>query len=77
MATHPGVVFKEEFVVPYKIVTDQICEFLDINPYKMDSFLLGESMLTSVEFLSLSEFTQTDLTYWISMKDEWENIKQY
>ena len=66
--THPGEVFREDFLVPLGITQKEAAERLGMSYPRMNEIVKGKRSVTPDTALRLARFTSTEPEFWLNLQ---------
>jgi len=66
--THPGEIFREDFLVPLGITQKDAAEKLRISYPRMNEIVKGKRAVTPDTALRLARFTGTEPEFWLNLQ---------
>ena len=77
ISTHPGIILKEEFVVPLGITQEQLSKDLDVGIKTISELYNEKRGITPLMALKLSEYFGTTPQFWLNLQNAYDLHKTY
>ncbi|DAB34294.1 MAG TPA: addiction module antidote protein, HigA family [Sulfurospirillum sp. UBA12182] len=77
ISTHPGVILKEEFIVPLRITQAQLSKDLDVGIKTLSELYNEKRGITPLMALKLSEYFGTTPQFWLNLQNAYDLYKTY
>jgi len=77
ISTHPGVILKEEFIVPLGITQAQLSKDLDVGIKTLSELYNEKRGITPLMALKLSEYFGTTPQFWLNLQNAYDLYKTY
>jgi len=68
IATHPGEILREEFLVPYQMSANALARELDVPTNRVTAILNGTRGVTADTALRLARYFDTTPLFWINLQ---------
>ena len=68
IATHPGEILREEYLVPYQMSASALARELDVPTNRVTSILNGDRGVTADTALRLGRYFDTTPEFWINLQ---------
>jgi len=76
-STHPGVILKEEFVIPLKITQAKLAKDLHIGIKTISELYNEKRGITPLMALKLSEYFGTTPQFWLNLQNAYDLHKTF
>jgi len=77
VSTHPGIILKEEFVVPHGITQEQLSKDLNVGIKTISELYNEKRGITPLMALKLSEYFGTTPQFWLNLQNAYDLYKTY
>ena len=76
-STHPGIILKEEFVIPLNLTQAKLSKDLDVGIKTLSELYNEKRGITSLMALKLSEYFGTTPQFWLNLQNAYNLHKTY
>lgn len=66
--THPGVVLREEFMLPLELSANALSRALDVPPNRITTIVNGDRSVTGDTALRLARYFGTTPEFWMNLQ---------
>ena len=68
LRTHPGEVFREEFLIPLGLSARALAKLLDVPPNRLTEIMRGTRDVTADTAIRLGRYFGTDPRFWLNLQ---------
>ena len=76
-STHPGIILKEEFAVPFNLTQVKLSNDLKVGIKTLSELYNEKRGITSLMALKLSEYFGTTPQFWLNLQNAYDLYKTY
>jgi addiction module HigA family antidote len=73
---HPGVILKEEFLIPLEISSYRLAKDLSIPQTRISEILKGKRRISADTALRLSKYFGNSAKFWLGLQDDFDIEEQ-
>lgn len=75
--THPGIILKEEFAVPYNLTQAKLAELLNVGIKTISELYNEKRSITPTMALKLANLFGTTPEFWMNLQSNYDLYKAY
>jgi len=75
--THPGIILKEEFAIPYNLTQAKLAELLNIGIKTISELYNEKRSITPTMALKLANLFGTTPEFWMNLQSNYDLYKAY
>ena len=69
---HPGIILKDEFLIPLKIPVSKLSKDLEIPQTRISQIIKGKRRITADTALRLSSYFGNSAKFWLGLQDDFD-----
>jgi addiction module HigA family antidote len=69
---HPGIILKDEFLIPLKISISKLSKDLEITQTRISQIIKGKRRITADTALRLSSYFGNSAKFWLGLQDDFD-----
>jgi antitoxin HigA-1 len=69
---HPGIILKDEFLIPLKISISKLSKDLEIPQTRISQIIKGKRRITADTALRLSSYFGNSAKFWLGLQDDFD-----
>jgi antitoxin HigA-1 len=69
---HPGIILKDEFLIPLKISISKLSTDLEIPQTRISQIIKGKRRITADTALRLSSYFGNSAKFWLGLQDDFD-----
>jgi len=70
--THPGVILKEEFLIPMGLTQTELSSLINSTPNTVSEIINKKRSLTTEMAIKLSKFFGTSVELWLNLQNQYD-----
>ncbi len=71
-ALHPGIVLKEEFLIPFGLSQNKLANDIGVSPRRINEIVLGKRAITADTALRLSKYFKMTPQFWLGLQMDYD-----
>ena len=69
---HPGIILKDEFLIPLKVTASRLSNDLEIPQTRISQIIKGKRRITADTALRLSSYFGISAKFWLGLQDDFD-----
>jgi antitoxin HigA-1 len=76
-STHPGIILKEEFAIPFELTQEKLSKDLNVGIKTISELYNEKRGISSLMALKLSEYFGTSAKFWLNLQNAYDLHQAY